>query len=94
MVSDLQRIEIHTNFTGLSPVVKVVTLDDLAADDPSDALAARHVAEDAGLLPKGIFERLSEASHAAARAGTGPSGPRGTGTALRRIEYCWITGNR
>ncbi len=117
VVSDLQRIEIHTNFTGLSPVVKVVTLDDLAADDPSDALAtlravftapeelrprvqpaqiteqaARHFAEiaqslrsrghepeqvahfldrilfclfaeDAGLLPKGIFQRLSEASH-------------------------------
>ncbi len=117
VVSDLERIEIHTNFTGLSPVVKLVTLDDLAADDPSDALAtlravftapeelrprvqpaqiteqaARHFAEiaqslrsrghdpadvahfldrilfclfaeDAGLLPKGIFERLSGASH-------------------------------
>jgi type II restriction/modification system DNA methylase subunit YeeA len=116
IVSDTQRIEIHTNFTGLSPVVKVVTLDDLAADDPSDALqqlrdvfvapeefrprieqaqitekAARAFAEiaqslrsrgndadavahfldrilfclfaeDAGLLPKGIFSRLSEAS--------------------------------
>ena len=34
VVSDLERIEIHTNFTGLSPIVKVVTLDDLAADDP------------------------------------------------------------
>jgi hypothetical protein len=32
VVSDLERIEIHTNFTGLSPIVKVVTLDDLAAD--------------------------------------------------------------
>jgi len=117
VASDLERIEIHTNFTGLSPIVKVVTLDDLAADDPSDALAtlravftapeelrpriqpaqiteqaARHFAEiaqslrsrghdpgdvahfldrilfclfaeDAGLLPKGIFERLSGASH-------------------------------
>jgi hypothetical protein len=117
VVSDLERIEIHTNFTGLSPIVKVVTLDDLAADDPSEALAtlravftapeelrpriqpaqiteqaARHFAEiaqslrwrghdpeqvahfldrilfclfaeDAGLLPKGIFQRLSEASH-------------------------------
>ena len=116
VVSDLERIEIHTNFTGLSPIVKLVTLDDLAADDPSDALqmlrdaftapeelrpriqpaqiteqAARHVAEiaqslrsrghdpqrvahfldrilfclfaeDAGLLPKGIFSRLSQAS--------------------------------
>jgi hypothetical protein len=38
VVSDLERIEIHTNFTGLSPIVKLVTLDDLAADDPSDAL--------------------------------------------------------
>jgi hypothetical protein len=116
VVSDLERIEIHTNFTGLSPIVKLVTLDDLAADDPSVALqmlrdvftapeelrpriqpaqiteqAARHVAEiaqslrarghdpetvahfldrilfclfaeDAGLLPKGIFSRLSQAS--------------------------------
>jgi len=116
VISDLERIEIHTNFTGLSPIVKLVTLDDLAADDPSDALqllrdvftapeelrprihpaqiteqAARHVAEiaqslrsrghdpqrvahfldrilfclfaeDAGLLPKGIFSRLSQAS--------------------------------
>jgi hypothetical protein len=116
VVSDLERIEIHTNFTGRSPIVKLVTLDDLAADDPSDALqmlrdlftspeelrprihpaqiteqAARHVAEiaqslrsrghepqrvahfldrilfclfaeDAGLLPKGIFSRLSAAS--------------------------------
>jgi hypothetical protein len=38
LVSDVERIEIHTNFTGLSPIVKLVTLDDLAADDPSDAL--------------------------------------------------------
>ncbi|MBA2372850.1 MAG: class I SAM-dependent DNA methyltransferase, partial [Chloroflexi bacterium] len=116
VVSDIARIEIRTNFTGLSPVVRVVTLDDLAADDPSEALAllrhvftapeelrpriqpaqitekaARHFAEiaqslrsrghvpedvarfldrilfclfaeDAGLLPKGIFSRLSQAS--------------------------------
>jgi hypothetical protein len=116
VVSDIDRIEIRTNFTGLSPIVKVITLDDLAADDPSDALAllrdvfiapealrpriepaqitekaARHFAEiaqslrsrghdpqavahfldrilfclfaeDAGLLPKGIFSRLSQAS--------------------------------
>ena len=38
VVSDLERIEIHTNFAGLSPMVKLVTLDDLAADDPSAAL--------------------------------------------------------
>ncbi len=117
IVSDLDRIEIRTNFTGLSPVLATITLADLAADDPSAALqtlrdvftapeelrphlvpaqiteqAARHFAEiaqslrarghdpeqvahfldrilfclfaeDAGLLPKGIFSRLSEASH-------------------------------
>jgi hypothetical protein len=116
IVSDLDRIEIHSNFTGLSPVLTTITLDDLAADDPSTALqqlrdvfaspetfrphlvpaqiterAARHFAEiaqglrarghdpetvahfldrilfclfaeDAGLLPKGIFSRLSQAS--------------------------------
>ncbi len=39
VVSDLERIEVRTNFTGLSPVTKVVTLDDLAAPDPSEALA-------------------------------------------------------
>ncbi len=116
IVSDIDRIEIRTNFTGLSPVVKTVTLEDLAADDPSAALAllrdvfvapeefrpriepaqitekaAKHFAEmaqgmrsrghdseavahfldrilfclfaeDAGLLPKGIFSRLAQAS--------------------------------
>ena len=39
VVSDLDRIEVRTNFTGLSPVTKVVTLADLAAPDPSEALA-------------------------------------------------------
>jgi hypothetical protein len=116
VVSDLDSIEIRTNFTGLSPKLYTVTLDDLAASDPSEALtilravftapeelrpriepaqitekAARHFAEiaqslrsrdhdpddvahfldrilfclfaeDAGLLPKGIFSRLSQAS--------------------------------
>jgi len=38
VVSDLERIEVRTNFTGLSPVTRVVTLDDLAAPDPSEAL--------------------------------------------------------
>ena len=28
IVSDLDRIEIRTNFTGLSPVLKVITLDE------------------------------------------------------------------
>jgi len=39
IVSDMERIEIRTNFTGLSPVLKVITLDDLAADDPSKPLS-------------------------------------------------------
>jgi hypothetical protein len=38
IVSDIDRIEIRTNFTSLSPVLTTVTLDDLAADDPSAAL--------------------------------------------------------
>ena len=117
VVSDLDSILVRTNFTNLSPVLYTVTLDDLAADDPSEALrvlravftapdelrpriepvqitevAARHFAEiaqslrgrgfepepvahfldrilfclfaeDAGLLPTGIFSRLSAASH-------------------------------
>ena len=117
VVCDLERIEIRTNFTSLSPVLTTITLDDLAADDPTEALtalrnaftapeefrphvvpaqvteqAARHFAElaqglrarghdpeqvahfldrivfclfaeDAGLLPKNIFNRLSEAAH-------------------------------
>jgi len=114
VVSDLETIEIRTNFTNLSPVTRIVTLDDLAAPDPSEALAilravftapeelrptfepaqiteaaARHFAEmaqalrgrgqdpqvvahfldrilfclfaeDAGMLPKGVFSRLAE----------------------------------
>ncbi|MDO8484511.1 MAG: hypothetical protein Q7S35_06155 [Candidatus Limnocylindrales bacterium] len=39
VVSDLDTIEIRTNFIGLSPKLYTVTLDDLAADDPSTALA-------------------------------------------------------
>ncbi len=116
VVSDLDTIEIRTNFTNLSPKLYTVTLDDLAADDPSEALAtlralftapeelrpriepkeitqkaashfaelARSIqgrghdpqevahfldrilfmlfAEDAGLLPKNIVQRLSQAS--------------------------------
>ena len=38
VVSDLDRIEVHTNFTGLSPRTYTVTLDDLAAADPSEPL--------------------------------------------------------
>ncbi len=38
VVSDLERIEVRTNFTNLSPKLYLVTLDDLAAPDPSEAL--------------------------------------------------------
>jgi hypothetical protein len=37
IVSDIERIEIHTNFTGLKPVVETITLDELAGD-PTRAL--------------------------------------------------------
>ncbi len=39
VVSDLDRIEVRTNFTGTAQATRVVTLDDLAAPDPSGALA-------------------------------------------------------
>jgi len=38
VVSDVDRIEVHTNFTGLPPRTYTVTLDDLAAPDPSEPL--------------------------------------------------------
>jgi type II restriction/modification system DNA methylase subunit YeeA len=38
VVSDLERIEVRTNFTNLSPILHTVTLDDLAGPDPSEAL--------------------------------------------------------
>ena len=38
VVSDMERIEVRTNFTSLSPVLYTVTLDDLAGADPSEAL--------------------------------------------------------
>ena len=37
IVSDIERIEIHTNFTGLKPVVETITLDEMALD-PSRAM--------------------------------------------------------
>lgn len=37
VVSDIERIEIHTNFTGLRPVIETITLDEMA-DNPSRAL--------------------------------------------------------
>jgi hypothetical protein len=117
VVSDLETIEIHTNFTSLSPKTYTVTLEDLEAPDPSAAVgilravftapdvlrptfevaeiteaAASHFAEiaqalrarghdaqdvahfldrilfclfaeDAGLLPPGIFGRLAKNTH-------------------------------
>jgi len=38
VVSDLERIEVRTNFTSLSPKLYTVTLDNLAAPDPSESL--------------------------------------------------------
>jgi len=38
VVSDLERIEVRTNFTNLSPKLYVITLDELAAPDPSEPL--------------------------------------------------------
>jgi hypothetical protein len=38
VVSDLDTIEVHTNFTNLSQLTYVVTLDDLARADPSEPL--------------------------------------------------------
>jgi hypothetical protein len=38
VVSDLDRIEVRTNFTNLSPKLYLVTLDELASPDPSEAL--------------------------------------------------------
>jgi len=38
VVSDLERIEVRTNFTNLSPITYTITLHDLASPDPSEAL--------------------------------------------------------
>ncbi len=42
VVSDIDRIEVRTNFTSLSPKLYTVTLDDLASSDPSEALRVLH----------------------------------------------------
>jgi len=42
VVSDMERIEVRTNFTSLSPVLYTVTLDDLASADPAEALRVLH----------------------------------------------------
>ncbi len=38
IVSDLDSIEIRTNFTSLSPVLTTITLDDLATNSPTSAI--------------------------------------------------------
>jgi hypothetical protein len=66
VVSDLERIEVHTNFTGLSPVTRVITLDDLDAPDPSEPLRILRAVftEPEALRP--TFDR-AELTEAAAR---------------------------
>lgn len=39
VVSDMERIEVRTNFTGLAPATRTVTLDELGGPDPATALA-------------------------------------------------------
>ncbi len=67
VVSDLVRIEVRTNFTNLSPKLYTVTLDDLAAADPSEALGVlRAVFTDPeGLRPH--FDRAQLTEQAARR---------------------------
>jgi type II restriction/modification system DNA methylase subunit YeeA len=66
VVSDLDRIEVHTNFTGLSPRTYTVTLDDLEAPDPSEPLRILRavLTEPEALRP--TFDR-AELTEAAAR---------------------------
>jgi type II restriction/modification system DNA methylase subunit YeeA len=67
VVSDLERIEVHTNFTGLSPRTYTVTLDDLAAADPSEPLRILRAvfAEPEALRP--TFDRAALTEEAARR---------------------------
>ncbi len=65
VVSDLERIEVRTNFTNLSPVTKVVTLDDLAGADPSAALAVLRAVFTAPEELRPVF-RTTELTEAAA----------------------------
>ncbi len=67
VVSDLERIEVRTNFTGLSPRTYTVTLDDLAAPDPSDALRVLRAVftEPEALRP--TFDRAALTEEAARR---------------------------
>jgi hypothetical protein len=66
VVSDLDRIEVRTNFTGLSPKTYALTLDDLAGPDPSEPLRILRAVftEPEALRP--TFDR-AELTEAAAR---------------------------
>ena len=82
VVSDLDRIEIRTNFTGLSPVLTTITLDDLAADDPSTAIQLRPRLRPAQITEKAaghfaeIAQSLRERGHDRdQRAELGVAGP-------------------
>lgn len=64
VVSDLDRIEVHTNFTGLPARTYVVTLDDLGASDPSEALRILRavLTEPEALRPTADRAELTEAA--------------------------------
>jgi hypothetical protein len=65
VVSDLDRIEVRTNFTNLSPKLYLVTLDDLASADPSEVLVVlRAVFTDPGVL-RPTFDRAQLTEEAA-----------------------------
>ena len=66
VVSDLERIEVRTNFTNLSPKLYVVTLDDLAAADPSEALRILRAVFDDPEALRPLFDR-AQLTEAAAR---------------------------
>ena len=66
VVSDLDRIEVRTNFTNLSPKLYVVTLDDLAAADPSEALRILRAVFDEPEALRPLFDR-AQLTEAAAR---------------------------
>ncbi len=67
VVSDLDRIEVRTNFTGLSPKTYIVTLDDLEAPDPSEPLRILRAVftEPEALRP--MFDRAELTEEAARR---------------------------
>lgn len=58
IVSDIERIEIHTNFTGLKPVVTTITPEELASDNPSRAL---FILRDVFAAPEEFRPRIEQA---------------------------------